>query len=548
MAEARAPPQLAGGRAPLQPGYPRRSVRIGSLTCDFLYHAGVSANSNQDEHQALADIAALMREGAEHLRHGRGTQAQASFRAVVEREPDNLDALHRLGLIAFLRGDPYEAVELLRRPAAARGDDATLCGHLASALMACGQLDEAIEYWHRALACAPDYGAAYGKLGDAYLAKGDTQASESAYRKSIELAPDDPKPLVGLGRLLHFGNRNREAEDALHRALELGGGGPEVCVLVGMALLEAGGLDAALELFEAAVHAAPDVPQGHASVGLALHWLRRPDAAQAAYRRALKTDPRDALALKHLGVLLQERGQLDAAAECFEKLLEANPNDEVARHMLAATSGDTTASAPAQYVTRLFDDYADRFDEHSGTMNYHAPTLIRDALLEVAGGGRLGWRILDLGCGTGLCGEALRPLAATLAGVDLSARMIAKTRERRIYDSLIVGSIDDALEDQEKSFDVIVAGDVFTYVGALSAVLAGCARALCPGGLLAFSTESSEGGTYELCPTGRYAHSMEYIESTAGASGMSVIYRRDITLRTDPAPIAGHIVVLSKTE
>lgn len=488
-----------------------------------------------------------MREGAEHLRHGRGTQAQASFRAVVEREPDNLDALHRLGLIAFLRGDPYEAVELLRRPAAARGDDATLSGHLASALMACGQLDEAIAYWQRALACAPDYDAVYGKLGDAYLAKGDAEASESAYRKSIELAPDDPRPWVGLGRLLHFGNRHQEAEDALHRALELGDGGPEVCVLVGTALLEAGGLDAALELFEAAVRAEPDVPQGHASVGLALHWLRRPGAAQAAYRRALKIDPRDTLALKHLGVLLQERGQLDAAAECFEKLLEANPKDDVARHMLAATSGDTTASAPAGYVSRLFDDYADRFDEHLGTMDYHVPELIRDALVELADAGQPGWRVLDLGCGTGLCGEVLRPLAATLAGVDLSARMIAKARERRIYDSLIVGSIDATLEGQETSFDVIVAGDVFPYIGELSAVLAGCARALPPGGLLAFSTESREGDSYQLCPTGRYAHAMEYIESTAGASRMSVVYRRDITLRNDPVPIAGHIVVLSKT-
>jgi predicted TPR repeat methyltransferase len=507
----------------------------------------MNTHSNQDQRQTPRDIAELMRDGDEHLRHGRGTQAQTSFRAVVDRQPGNLDALHRLGVIAFLRGDPYEAVELLRRPAAARGGDATLCGHLASALMACGQLDEAIAYWQRALACAPDYGTAYGKLGDAYLAKGDAKASETAYRKNIELAPDDPRPLVGLGRLMHFSNRNQEAEDALHRALELGDGGPEVCTLVGTVLLETGGLDAALELFEAAVRAEPDESRGHASVGLALHWLGRPDEAQQAYRRALNIDPRSAFALKHLGVLLQERDQLEAAAECFAKLLEANPNDEVARHMLAATRGDTTASAPAGYVTRLFDDYADRFDEHLGTIDYHVPKLIREAVLEIAGDGKPEWRILDLGCGTGLCGEVVRPLAATLAGVDLSARMIAKARDRSIYDSLTVGSIDEALEGQERSFDLIIAGDVFTYVGELAGVLTGCARALPAGGFLAFSVESSEGGSYRLCPTGRYAHSMKYIETTAGASRMSVVYRRDITLRNDPVPIAGHIVVLSKT-
>lgn len=319
-------------------------------------------------------------------------------------------------------------------------------------------------------------------------------------------------------------------------------------MLVGTVLLEAGGLDAALELFEIAVRAQPDEPRGHASVGLALHWLGRTDEAERAYRRALGLDPRSTLALKHLGVLLQERDQLDAAAECFQTILDTNPKDEVARHMLAATTGDTTTRAPAGYVTRLFDDYADRFDEHLGTIDYHVPKLIRDGLLEVAGGDQPRWRVLDLGCGTGLCGEVVRPLAATLTGVDLSSRMIAKARERAVYDSLIVGSMDDALEGREQAFDLIIAGDVFTYVGELSNVLAGCASALPVGGFLAFSVESGEDGNYQLRPTGRYAHSMEYIASATSELRLSLVYRRDIVLRNDPVPIPGHIVVFSKTE
>lgn len=507
----------------------------------------MSSESNHNERQGVPDSARLFRDGDDHLRHGRGTQAEACFREIVARQQDNPDALHRLGVITFLRGDAHEAAELLRRAASIRSDDATLCGHLASALMACGQLDQAIANWQRALEFAPEYAVAYEKLGDAYLAKGDIEASEKAYRKSIELAPGEPKAFAGLGRMLHFSNRNREADDALHRALELGHGAPETCILVATVLLEAGALDAALELFEAAVQAEPDASQGHAGRGLALHWLGRPEEAEDAYRHALEIDPRSALAWKHLGVLLQEQDQLDAAAECFQKLLEANPHDDVARHMLAATSGETTTTAPAGYVTRLFDDYADRFDEHLGTIAYRVPTLIRDAVLEVAGGDQLAWRILDLGCGTGLCGEVVRSHAAFLMGVDLSARMIAKARERKIYDSLVVGSIDDALEGKEQSFDLIIAGDVFTYVGDLAGVLAGCAHALHPGGLVALSVESMEGDTYRLCPTGRYAHSSHYIDATADASGMSVVYRRDITLRNDPVPIPGQIIVLSKT-
>lgn len=487
-----------------------------------------------------------MRDGDEHLRNGRGTPAESCFRRILEHDPDNADALHRCGMIAFLRGAPREATALLRRAASIRGSDATLYGHLASALMACDELDEAIGYWRRTLEIAPDFAGARIRLGDAHFARGELEESETAYRESIELAPDDARAFVGLGRVLHFRNRVEEAEQCLERALEVGGESPGVRTLVGTVLLEAGGLDAALELFEQAVRAEPDEPQGHAGMALALHWLGRSDDAEAAYRRALEIDPRNPLALKHLGVLHQERGDLDAAAGCFEKLLDVNPDDEVARHMLDATTGATTPSAPAAYVTRVYDDYADRFDAHLGAIDYHVPELVRDAVVQTIGNTRLALRVLDLGCGTGRCGEAVRPLASTLIGVDLSPRMIAKARELGIYDSLTVGSMDDALEGQNASFDLVIAGDVFIYVGDLSRVLAGCSRALAGGGLMAFSIETTEGDSYRLCPTGRYAHSETYIDTLARESGLSLALRRDIVVRRDPEPVEGLLVVLSK--
>ena len=504
----------------------------------------VKPDPRQDRRNAPVDVDRLMHDGDNHIRQGRGTEADLSFREILTLQPDNPDALQRRGFLAILRREPREAVELLSRAMAIRSDDATLCGHLASALIACGDLDEAIFYWQRALELAPDYAAAYVNLGDAYFAKSETESSEAAYRKSIELAPDDPKGFVGLARVLHFSNRSGDAESALHQALELGADAPEVWNLVGTVLLEIGGLDAALELFEASVRTAPAEPQGHAGKGIALHMLARPDEARAAYRRALEIDPRYPLALKHLGVLLQECGELDAAAECFRQLLAADPNDDMARHMLAATAGETTSSAPAGYVTRLFDDYADRFDTHLSRISYRVPELIRDAVVDVTGSDQLGWRIMDLGCGTGLCGELLRPLAAFLAGADLSPRMIAKSRERNIYDSLITGSIEDALDGQERAFDLIVAGDVFTYIGDLASAFAGAARALSPGGLMAFSIEEADGDSYHLCPTGRYAHSPAYVDDTAIVSGLSVVRRRDVVLRNDPEPIRGQIVVL----
>ena len=85
---------------------------------------------------------------------------------------------------------------------------------------------------------------------------------------------------------------------------------------------------------------------------------------------------------------------------------------------------------PQAYVTRLFDDYAPRFDAHlTENLGYRAPALIAEALTAVAPGRRFA-SALDLGCGTGLMGTPLRERVDCLAGVDLSAAMIAKARER----------------------------------------------------------------------------------------------------------------------
>ncbi|WP_425536227.1 methyltransferase domain-containing protein, partial [Chromobacterium vaccinii] len=41
-----------------------------------------------------------------------------------------------------------------------------------------------------------------------------------------------------------------------------------------------------------------------------------------------------------------------------------------------------------------------------------------------------------MGCGTGLAGEAVRPYASRLDGVDLSAGMLERASAKGIYDSL----------------------------------------------------------------------------------------------------------------
>src|SRR6202035_8084 len=98
---------------------------------------------------------------------------------------------------------------------------------------------------------------------------------------------------------------------------------------------------------------------------------------------------------------------------------------------------------------------------------------------------------LDLGCGTGLMGAELRSHTDRLAGVDLSAAMIAKARERGFYDRLVVGDAAAMLgREPPGSSDLIVAADALVYVGDFAPLFAAVARVLTSDGIFAFSVET----------------------------------------------------------
>jgi len=109
-------------------------------------------------------------------------------------------------------------------------------------------------------------------------------------------------------------------------------------------------------------------------------------------------------------------------------------------------------------------------------------------------------------------------LVRTLVGVDLSPKMLIQAAKRDIYDELVCADLMAFLDRGEGRFDLVVAADVMIYFGNLAPFFAAAARALCPGGLLAFSTEFAPEGNYQLRPSGRFAHSVAYVRGLAGTA------------------------------
>ncbi|MEJ1157175.1 class I SAM-dependent DNA methyltransferase [Prosthecomicrobium sp. N25] len=284
-----------------------------------------------------------------------------------------------------------------------------------------------------------------------------------------------------------------------------------------IALAEAGDPAAAADLIEQALELVPGWVPGWFALGVAREAAGAGAGALAAFRRAAGLDPDD-----RLGASLHA----------------------------ARLAGTTPPAPPAGYVRALFDAYAPAFEKVlTGRLGYRAPGLVASALAAAAPGRRFA-AALDLGCGTGLMGAAIRERCDRLDGVDLSVAMAAEAEAKGLYDGIRVGeAVADLRALTPGSLDLVLAADVFCYLGDLAPVLGAAARALRPGGLLAFTVEQLAGGDadFALKDSLRYGHGQAYLRAVAADQGFDVLSLAAETLREDRgAPVGGLVAVLRR--
>jgi predicted TPR repeat methyltransferase len=278
------------------------------------------------------------------------------------------------------------------------------------------------------------------------------------------------------------------------------------------ALAASGDLPAAIDLMQQALALVPDWAAGWFRLAEWQDALGETEGARDSWRRVIRIDPQD-----RLGAGLR----LDLAR-----------------------SVPVAESMPAAFVETLFDQYADRFEASLvDQLGYQGPAQILEALLR-AGRTRFD-RVLDLGCGTGLMGQAIRPHAGWLAGYDISAGMLVQAGAKGVYDALDKRDLSQ-LALGEPPFDLILAADVFIYVGALEQIVGWAAASLNPGGMLAFTLEElrEDEGDLRLRPSRRYAHGAAYVTGLLDQAGFGAPQISRATLRMDAGqPVSGLTVV-----
>lgn len=409
--------------------------------------------------------------------------------------------------------------------------------------------------------------------------------AESLYQGIFEIAPGHPEALNYAGVLAHQRGRSDEAIALIEKSLKFAPGRADCYSNLGIIFQAQGKVDEAIDAYRRAISLDPQHANAHSNLGVLLRATGKPVEAEDAYRTAIRLDPNHSDAYNNLGVLLtglnrteeavacfckvitlrpkhrEARrllalahctiGEIDEAVKIFEEWLAEEPDDPIARHMLAACTGrDVPSRASNRYVAEIFDGFAASFEEKLASLSYRAPALVATMLEESGLAPSQGLDVLDAGCGTGLCGQFLVSYARQLTGVDLSAAMLARAKQKNVYDALVEGELTEYLRGSREAFDLIVSADTLVYFGDLEGVVEAAAHALRRHGMLIFTLEDAGGGDatldYHLEVHGRYSHSRRYVERLLTRVGLEAEIRHAELRMESGAPVAGLVIRATK--
>lgn len=376
--------------------------------------------------------------------------------------------------------------------------------------------------------------------GNAYFEANRFEEALASFQAALALVPGRPSILANLGITQVRLSQWEIAVDTLVQATQADPSHRDAWLALAHAHEELQQWAPAVQALQQALPLGP--PSAALWLALARCHLRlgRPLEALRAFEDALAIDATLAEAWSQRGSLLRDAGEHEEAARSFQQALAHGGDDELNRFYLASvTKQPVPERPPLAYVETLFDEYANDFQTHLVEgLNYQAHRTLLTPIVE--GGARFP-RVLDLGCGTGLCGQLIRPQADVVEGVDVSGAMVTQARASGVYRQVVHGDLLPFLETSTEPADLVMAADVFIYVGALEAVFAAVRQRLAPGGCFAFSVERAGAGQdLVLLPSLRYAHSGAYVEHLASQNGLRVARQWEAPLREDQRrPVMG---------
>jgi tetratricopeptide (TPR) repeat protein len=293
---------------------------------------------------------------AQTLRHGialhrAGALAEASrlYEAVLERAPDDLDALRLLGILLAQSGDTEHGAMFIAAAATRMPDTATAETAFGDTLRRLDRQSDALAAFDRAIAADPQCAAAHAGRGLCLRGLGHLDAALEAHERALALDPANHAAGFGRGVVLQALGRIAEAADAYRETLRHAPRDEALWTNLSLALGALGRHADALDAADAALAQAPHMIEALAARAAALRALGDATRALAALDRAIAIDPGRATLHANRGNALRDLSRLADARDAYDRAVALDPGNADAhrlRAMCLLLAGDWVAGWP----------------------------------------------------------------------------------------------------------------------------------------------------------------------------------------------------------
>ncbi len=221
----------------------------------------------------------------EAIRRHRGGDldgAERCYRALLETNPDDPDALHFFGVLLHGRGEHQAALEAI----------------------------------DRSLSLVPDYTDARNNRGNILKKTGRTEEAERDYRDVLEQSPGHPSATRNLARMLQANGQARDALDLYRETLEHRPNDPGMLVDTAWLLWNMQQEEPALDLLQRALAVRPDFDDAYLRMAAILGAAGRREAAVPIFREWLEREPDNPVA-RHMLTAIEGNDTPERATEEF---------------------------------------------------------------------------------------------------------------------------------------------------------------------------------------------------------------------------------------
>jgi len=410
-------------------------------------------------------------------------EAEVLYRRILQVLPDNLDALHFLGLLCHQQDRHKEAIELIRR----------------------------------ILELDPQNCDGYNNLGNVLQNIGELPEAESCYRKAISLRPDHAAAYNNLGVVLSVQKRVAEAVESHRRAVELNQDSADYFHNLGNALRRAGEIDESLHSYRKAIVLAPGHVGARRALARTLVGAGRRQEAENVFEEWLRIDPVNQVVLYLKAACLEREAPERAPNAYIEGLFDdmANEFDTRLLEYLDYRAPDLLAEAltailpPAASTLEVLDAGCG-----TGLCAHHLRPYAR----------RL--------TGVDLSASMLHKAAARRLYDDLIKAELTEFLGRRTEAYDVVASADTLCYFGNLEPVFHAAAKALKEGGILAFTL---------------EDAGEEAPDSQLTPNCRYVHTRSYVQLALGAAGLSVCSISPVILRKELGkPVRGHLAVARK--